>query len=53
MVNGSLGSLQMDMHALGGGGTSMFGSLSMYCSAWYRFMGSLILKKVFHFQGVH
>ena len=53
MENGSLGSLQMDTHALGGGGTGMFGSLSMCRSAWYRFMGSSILKKVFHFQGVH
>ena len=23
----------------------MFGSLAMWCSAWYRFMGSSILKK--------
>ena len=50
MENGSLGSLQMDACAEGGGeGTSMFGSLGMCHSAWYRFMGSSILKKVFNF----
>ena len=45
MENGSLGSLQMDACAEGGGeGTSMFGSLGMCHSAWYRFMGSSILN---------
>ena len=54
MENGSLGSLQMDTRAWGvGGGNPMFGSLGMCRSAWYRFMGSSILKKVFNFQGVH
>ena len=32
----------------GGGGTSMFCSLGMCHSAWYKFMGSSILKKVFN-----
>ena len=48
MENGSLGSLQIDKLAQGGG-TSMFGSLGMCRSAWYKFMGPSILKEVFNF----
>ena len=51
MENSFLGSLQMDARAqgAGGGGTSMFDSLGMCRCAWYRFLGSSILKKVFNF----
>ena len=45
MENGSLKSSQMDTRAQGG----KPGSLSMCRSAWYRFMGPSILKKVFNF----
>ena len=45
MENSSLGSIQMDVHAQwGGGGTSMFDSLGMCRSAWYRFLGSSMKK---------
>ena len=49
MENGSLGSLQMDTHTWGGGGTSMFGSLGM-CALHGRGLWDLqTSKKVFNF----
>ena len=47
MENGSLGSLQMDTCAQGGK-LPCLAHLVLCCSAWYRFMGPSILKKVFN-----